>query len=113
MRRWCEIIKCRVWETLCGNVMSTRESNFEMVGKIRPDEVIENVGEHDATADRNDAYICNVWTLTFGNICPAERDMFGSVSKSVFFGECDSAFTIFIHDGRLCLDEAEFGAELT
>ena len=38
--------------------------------------------------------------------------MFGPVSKSIFLGECNCALTVFIHNGRLCLDEAEFDAEL-
>ena len=51
-------------------------------------------------ADENDAYICNVRTLAFGNIGPAEGDMFGSISKSIFFGECDGTFAVFIHNNR-------------
>ena len=42
----------------------------------------------------------NGMTLAFCDIGPAQGDMFGSISRSIFLGECHGAFAILLHSSE-------------
>ena len=50
--------------------------------------------------------------LTFGDVGPAEGDVFGSISKSNFLREGDGALIVPKLSGRPCLNESDFIVEL-
>jgi len=65
------------------------------------------------TANRYDMDVGNVRTLAFCDIGPAQGDMFGSISKSIFLGECHGAFAILIHKSELITEFAKIHGGLS